>query len=112
MRLAILGKPQAGKTTVFYAAAGQQVAVGDFSKAVHRAAVKVPDDRVDVLTELVNPKKTTYAEFELLDAPGLTGKGKESGVRKVNEMRLLAIRSLDPLVEAGSRDQAAPGLDG
>jgi hypothetical protein len=79
MRLAILGKPQSGKTTVFNAAAGQQVAVGDFSKAVHRAQVKVPDDRVDKLTELVNPKKTTYAEFELLDAPGLTGKGKESG---------------------------------
>lgn len=84
MRLAILGKPQAGKTTVFNAAAGQQVAVGDFSKAVHRAAVKVPDDRVDKLTELVNPKKITYAEFELLDAPGLTGKGKESGQAEIS----------------------------
>jgi len=80
----MLGKPQSGKTTVFNAAANQQVAVGDFSKAVHRAQVKVPDERVDKLAELVNPKKITYAEIELLDAPGLTGKGKDSAQAEIS----------------------------
>ena len=79
MRLGILGKPQSGKTTVFNAAAGQEVAVGDFSKAIHRAQIKVPDPRVDRLAELVNPKKITYAEIELFDAPGLSGQGKDAG---------------------------------
>ncbi|MDZ4722605.1 MAG: redox-regulated ATPase YchF [candidate division Zixibacteria bacterium] len=77
MKLGILGKPQSGKTTVFNAAAGMQEAVGDFSQAVHRAVIKVPDSRLQTLAELVNPKKITPAEIEFLDAPGLSGKGKE-----------------------------------
>ncbi|UCC45797.1 MAG: 50S ribosome-binding GTPase, partial [Candidatus Zixiibacteriota bacterium] len=53
MKLGIIGKPQAGKTTVFNAAAGQQAVVGDFSQAVHRAVIKVPDERLDKLAEIV-----------------------------------------------------------
>ncbi len=78
MKLGIIGKPQSGKTTIFNAASGQQEAVGDFSKAVHRAIIKVPDHRVDVLTEIVRPRKFTYAEIEFLDVTGLSGKGKDS----------------------------------
>ncbi|MCK4461616.1 MAG: YchF family ATPase [candidate division Zixibacteria bacterium] len=88
MKLAIIGKPQCGKTTVFNAAAGQQEAVGDYSQALHRAVIKVPDKRVDRLAELVQPDKHTYAEIEFLDAPGFTGKGKEStGLKVTNELR-------------------------
>ncbi|MBU0985142.1 MAG: 50S ribosome-binding GTPase, partial [candidate division Zixibacteria bacterium] len=71
MKLGIIGKPQSGKTTVFNAAAEQQEAVGDFSQAVHRALIRVPDERVDALAELAHPKKITYAQVEFLDAPGL-----------------------------------------
>jgi len=85
MKLAIIGKPQSGKTTVFNAAAGQQEAVGDFSKAVHRALVKVPDKRVERLAELIRPKKITHATIEFLDAPGLSGKGKEAGPLDVSD---------------------------
>lgn len=84
MKLGIIGKPQSGKTTVFNAAAGQEVTVGDFSKAIHRAQIKVPDARVDRLAEIVNPKKITYAEIELLDAPGLTGQGKDAGAVEIS----------------------------
>jgi len=85
MRLALLGKPQSGKTTIFNAAAGQNETVGDFSKAVHRAQVKVPDERVDRLNDLVKPKKKTYASIEFLDAPGLSGKGKEVGKLEISD---------------------------
>jgi hypothetical protein len=85
MRLAIIGKPQSGKTTVFNAAAGQQETVGDFSKAVHRALVKVPDERLSRLAELEKPKKVTPATVEFLDAPGLSGKGKESGKLEISD---------------------------
>ena len=78
MKLGIISKPQAGKTTVFNAAAGQQAVVGDFSQAAHRAVIKVPDERLEKLAEIVGPKKVVSAEIEYLDAPGLTGKGKES----------------------------------
>ncbi len=78
MKLGIIGKPQSGKTTIFNAASGMQEAVGDFSQAVHRAVIKVPDERLEQLAELVNPKKITYAEIEFLDAPGFSGEGKKS----------------------------------
>ncbi|MEW6051276.1 MAG: DUF933 domain-containing protein [Candidatus Zixiibacteriota bacterium] len=74
----MIGKPQSGKTTIFNAAAGTQETVGDFSQAVHRAVIKVPDNRVEQLAELVNPKKITHAEIEFLDAPGFSGEGEKS----------------------------------
>ncbi|MEA3297302.1 MAG: DUF933 domain-containing protein, partial [candidate division Zixibacteria bacterium] len=88
MKLGIIGKPQCGKTTVFNAASGQQEAVGDFSRASHRAIIKVHDERVDRLAEIFQPKKQTYPEIEFLDAPGFVGKGKESsGLDISNELR-------------------------
>ena len=78
MKLGIIGKPQSGKTTLFNTAAGAQETVGDFSQAVHRAVIKVPDDRLLKLADIVNPKKITYAEIEFLDAPGFSGEGKKS----------------------------------
>ena len=78
MKLGIIGKPQSGKTTVFNAASGRQEAVGDFSRAAHRAVIKVPDERLEKLAELVKPPKVTHAEIEFLDFPGFTGKGKQS----------------------------------
>ena len=85
MKLGIIGKPQSGKTTVFNAACQMQVAVGDYSQAVHRSIIKVPDKRVIALAELVNPKKLTYAEMEILDAPGFSGKGKEAAGIEISE---------------------------
>ncbi|MEW5989338.1 MAG: GTPase, partial [Chloroflexota bacterium] len=63
MKLGIIGLPSAGKTTIFNALTqgnapiGQSVA-GRFD--VLTAVVDVPDQRVDVLSRLFKPKKTTY----------------------------------------------------
>jgi hypothetical protein len=90
MKLGIIGTPQSGKTTVFNAAAGQTEAVGDFSQSSHRAIIKVPDDRVDKLAEIFQPKKVTYAEIELLDAPGFKGNGTKAAVAEINpDLRLM-----------------------
>ena len=85
MKLGIIGKPQSGKTTVFNAACQMQEAVGDYSQAVHRAIIKVPDKRVDELAKLVQPKKLTYAEIEILDAPSFSSKGKEAAGIEISE---------------------------
>jgi GTP-binding protein YchF len=84
MKLGIIGKPQSGKTTVFNAASGHQEEVGDYSQAVHRAVIKVPDHRVDFLARLLSPQKVTYAEIEFLDAPGFTGKGKDAAAPEIS----------------------------
>jgi ribosome-binding ATPase YchF (GTP1/OBG family) len=108
MKLGIIGKPQAGKTTLFNAAAGRAETVGDFSRAVHRAVIKVPDERVEKLAELVKPQKTTHAEIEFLDAPGFTGQGKRSATTEVNpEVRLMDALML--VIDAFSPDANPEG---
>ncbi len=79
MKLGIIGPPQSGKTTLFNAVSGKMEAVGDYSRAVHKAVIKVPDERLDNLVTLQTTKKVTHAEIEFLDAAGFTGKGKKSG---------------------------------
>jgi GTP-binding protein YchF len=78
MKIGIIGLPQSGKTTIFNAAAGRSEAVGDYSKASHRAIIKVPDHRLDRLGELEQPKKVTHAEIDYLDISAFSGKGKEA----------------------------------
>lgn len=78
MKLGIIGLPQSGKTTLFNAVSGLTEAVGDYSRAIHRAVIKVPDERLDNLARIANPAKVTHAEIEFLDAAGFSGKGKES----------------------------------
>ena len=72
METVIIGLPSSGKTTIFNALTGRSVPVGDFSAAgrqVHLADVPVPDVRVDRLSALYRPKKTTYATVLFRDPP-------------------------------------------
>ena len=71
MRLGIIGLEQSGKTTVFNALTGAEQEVGNFGKIeAHIAMVKVPDERINWLSNLYTPKKTTYADIEFVDIPG------------------------------------------
>jgi ribosome-binding ATPase YchF (GTP1/OBG family) len=72
METVIIGLPSSGKTTIFNALTGRAIPVGDFSAAgrqVHLADVTVPDARIDRLSELYHPKKTTYATVLFKDPP-------------------------------------------
>ena len=62
MRIGLVGYPGAGKSTVFGALTGIAVETGYGSGKENVGAVKVPDPRVDALSALYSPKKTTYAE--------------------------------------------------
>jgi len=84
MQLGIIGLPQSGKTTIFNTLThGDQpigVAVGRME--VHSAVIDVPDERVDQLSEMFNPKKTVYAKVTYADIAGLgsaADKGEISG---------------------------------
>jgi ribosome-binding ATPase len=94
MKLGIIGKPQSGKTTIFNAAACAKESVGDFSRAIHKAVIKVPDRRLLELAEIVKPKKITYAEVEFLDAPGFSGDSNVSGGLEIHP----EIRQQDALI--------------
>jgi len=80
MRLGIIGLPQSGKTTIFNALTrgDQPVTVSGGRFDIHTAVVSVPDHRVDTLSALFKPKKTTYAKVTYVDIGGLeNGVGKE-----------------------------------
>lgn len=85
MKLGIIGLPSAGKTTIFNALTGGDAPTGSSMGGrfdVLQAVVDVPDERVNVLKKMFNPKKTTYARVNYTDIAGLkkgVGDGGLSG---------------------------------
>jgi ribosome-binding ATPase len=82
MRLGIIGLPQAGKTTIFNALTrgNQPTTTGGGRFEVHTAVVDVPDPRLDRLSELFQPKKTTYVKVTYSDIAGLDGSSGKTGI--------------------------------
>ena len=82
MQLGIIGLPQSGKTTLFNALTGGSQSTGSVSGRfeVNTAVVDVPDPRVDRLSEMFSPKKTTYAKVTYADIAGLDGSSGEAGI--------------------------------
>lgn len=76
MKIGFVGLPQSGKTTVFTAVCPhhQESHIGAAKMEVSRGIVKVPDERIDRLVEIYQPKKITLAEFEFMDVSGVSGK--------------------------------------
>ena len=72
MKVGLVGFPGSGKTTVFNAMTGQDVPVG-YGGEVRRAVVDVPDRRVEWLSTLYRPNKTTFASIVFCDIPGEHG---------------------------------------
>lgn len=83
MRIGIIGLPNCGKTTVFNALTGSQYATGAVSSGkleVLTEVVSVPDPRIDRLSTLYKPKKTTYPTITFQDIGGLDKGSDKSGV--------------------------------
>jgi hypothetical protein len=66
MKLGLIGLPQSGKSTIFSAIAGARGEEKVSRSDQLITTVKVPDERVDFLTKVFKPKKTTYAPIEYL----------------------------------------------
>jgi ribosome-binding ATPase len=75
MKLGIIGLERAGKTTIFNALTkrtGESVPSGGHAVPV-MGVVSVADPRLDWLSQLYRPKKTTHAQVTYLDLQGLPG---------------------------------------
>ena len=97
MQVTIVGLPGSGKTTVFNALTGGHAETG-FSggrAAPNVSVVKVPDSRVDRLSALFNPRKTTYADVTYVDVAIPAGAAREG---TVNPDVLAQIRNADALL--------------
>ena len=97
MKIAIIGLANSGKTTIFNALTGQNLETTIYptlNAEPHIGMVKVPDARIDKLTEIYKPKKTTFATVEYIDYIGLT-KGDMEQNRKVFDL----IKDADAIVQ-------------
>ncbi len=112
MKIGILGMPLAGKTTLFNLLTGQNKEVSAFpSKGTKNIGVAtVYDHRVDFLSSLFTPKKTTYSTIEFIDiggiSPELPSKEKTeifSFIQDVDAL-LFAIRLFEDPAVAGEKD--------
>ena len=89
MRVALVGPPQSGKSTLFSAVT--ETAVDLYAApTVRHAVVHVPEPRLEFLVKLDNPKKVTEAAIEFVDVPGCSlddAKGREEWRHFLPEVR-------------------------
>jgi GTP-binding protein YchF len=107
MKLGIIGLPQSGKSTTFAAIAGARGEEKSSRSDQRITTIKVPDERVDFLTALFKPKKSTYTHIEYLlpSQPVSTGEAKsESAV-------LIQARICDALIHVIRNFKTTGGLE-
>ncbi len=69
MEVALVGLKYSGKSTVFDLLAGGEGTQPAGGTGPRRAALKVPDLRLDALAELLKPKKKTHVGISVVDLP-------------------------------------------
>ena len=98
MQIGIVGLPQSGKSTLYQTITKTHLDPSAMAKVeTHQAIIKVPDARLDKLTEIFDPKKKTSATIEVLDVVGLH-KG-DSGSTQFTSNFLGKVKNNDVLIQ-------------
>ncbi len=97
MEIGIVGLPLSGKTTLFSTLTGQEVepTYGGGKIEVHRGVVKVPDPRLDALTEIFRPRKKVPATIEYIEVGGM--ETEASAARGFDPQFLQVLKNTDAL---------------
>jgi GTP-binding protein YchF len=94
MKIGLVGFAGSGKTTVFNTMTGLDAPVG-YGGEVRLGTVRVPDKRIDRLSDMFSPKKTTFAEMSFCDVPGEHGSDKKGlsprGLQQIRDQEALCL---------------------
>jgi GTP-binding protein YchF len=80
MKIGLVGMPNAGKSTTFSALSGKKVAIENYPFCTidpNNALVSVPDNRVEVLSQMSKSTKQIYSTVEYVDIAGLVSGAAE-----------------------------------
>jgi hypothetical protein len=94
MKTGIIGLPQVGKTSLFKILTKAKLEERGYSnpREAHIGVARVPDERLDKLSALYSPKKTTYASVEYVDVAAI-------GQEALKETAFLtSLRNVDALI--------------
>jgi len=108
VKVGLVGYAGSGKTTVFNTMTGLDVPVG-YGGEVRLGTVRVPDERIDRLSGIFEPKKTTYAEISFCDVPGEHGAKKGLSPKTLQQIRdqealCLVVRDFESASAEGKPD--------
>jgi len=106
MKIGIIGLPRVGKTSLFKILTRAKVEDRGYSnpREAHLGVARVPDERLDKLATLYQPKKTVYATVEYADVAAI-------GQEALKETAFLAaLRNVDALIHVvrAFEDDAMP----
>lgn len=106
MQLGIIGMPLVGKTTLFELLTNSKEHTSQAKSNIGMA--RIPDQRIDFLAEMYHPKKTTYAQMEIVDIPGLVPGGD-----KGSAVFLESVRRADALLHVvrAFKDELVPSYN-
>ena len=99
LKCGIVGLPNVGKSTLFNALSNAKAEAENFPFCTiepNIGVITVPDERLDILKELVTPQKTIPTGMEFVDIAGLV-KGASKGEGLGNQF-LANIREVDAIV--------------
>jgi GTP-binding protein YchF len=87
MKLGIIGSKYSGKTSLFNGLTGSNVDTTGYQKGkVNIGVIKVPDERMERLTTMYQPKKITYTSIEFVD-PANSSDSDEIGSQRLGQLR-------------------------
>lgn len=100
MKVGLVGFAGSGKTTIFNTLTGLTAEVGGYGarEKANIGVIKVPDQRVDKLATIYNPKKKTYAEISFVDVAGPQAEDAEQTQSGLDPKLVQHMREADALV--------------
>lgn len=101
MKTGIIGLPQVGKTSLFKILTKAQLAPAHVNpREAHVGVAKVPDDRLDRLAALYNPRKLVHASVEYVDVaamPAHSSKAEAKAGAGLSDAIVTNIRQVDAI---------------